>query len=255
MVKISYSCCNDKKLVEIDRMYWCIDCKKARCDNCVELEVLNCFCPQCLFPVPRTNITRCPRNCLECPNCYSILSTSSPSTFICNFCYLVCNKPHSTQQNILLEMQKYLIAENHGSEHLRDAALEIINKIKNDSEEHEKTFGYPPPQAPLLRASYIKRCHECEHILVKPSGKTSDPFLILYKASNYLPVVRETGVSEKNALNVKIHDPLENGKLKVSTSSGQVLTDRCVDEIYHTSTTRVDLLISNDNGEWKVTLE
>ncbi|KAF2106092.1 dynactin Arp1 p62 subunit RO2 [Lophiotrema nucula] len=68
-------------LYPLEHLLYCEDCQQIRCPRCVIEEVLNWFCPSCLFEVPSSLVksdgNRCTRNCYNCPICTSPMTVSS----------------------------------------------------------------------------------------------------------------------------------------------------------------------------------
>lgn len=64
-------------LYPLDHLLFCDECSQIRCPKCVNDEIINWFCPNCLFDVPsgqvRSENNRCARNCHNCPSCTSPL--------------------------------------------------------------------------------------------------------------------------------------------------------------------------------------
>ncbi|THX33828.1 hypothetical protein D6D12_01290 [Aureobasidium pullulans] len=65
-------------LYPYEHLLYCDDCHQIRCPRCWAEEIMNWFCPNCLFEVPssvvKTDGNRCTRNCYNCPICTSPLS-------------------------------------------------------------------------------------------------------------------------------------------------------------------------------------
>lgn len=60
-------------LYPLDHLLFCDECSQIRCAKCVNDEVINWYCPSCLFEVPSSQVrgenNRCARNCYNCPSC------------------------------------------------------------------------------------------------------------------------------------------------------------------------------------------
>ncbi|CCJ28788.1 unnamed protein product [Pneumocystis jirovecii] len=41
----------------LQNLYFCEECYAIRCPRCIQEETISYFCPNCLFEVPRSNIT------------------------------------------------------------------------------------------------------------------------------------------------------------------------------------------------------
>ncbi|KAI5243159.1 hypothetical protein E4T43_04302 [Aureobasidium subglaciale] len=65
-------------LYTYEQLLYCDDCHQIRCPRCWTEEIMNWFCPSCLFEVPSSVVksdgNRCARNCYNCPMCTSPLS-------------------------------------------------------------------------------------------------------------------------------------------------------------------------------------
>ncbi|KAG9573720.1 hypothetical protein KCU77_g15055, partial [Aureobasidium melanogenum] len=65
-------------LYPYEHLLYCDECHQIRCPRCWAEEILNWFCPSCLFEVPSSVVksdgNRCTRNCYNCPTCTSPLS-------------------------------------------------------------------------------------------------------------------------------------------------------------------------------------
>ncbi|KAM0720500.1 hypothetical protein Q7P37_004636 [Cladosporium fusiforme] len=60
-------------LYPLDHLLFCDECSQIRCPKCVNDEIINWYCPSCLFEVPSSQVrsehNRCARNCYNCPSC------------------------------------------------------------------------------------------------------------------------------------------------------------------------------------------
>ncbi|KAL1297086.1 hypothetical protein AAFC00_004670 [Neodothiora populina] len=67
-------------LYPYDHLLYCDECHQIRCPRCWTEEVVNWYCPSCLFEVPSSVVksdgNRCTRNCYNCPSCTAPLSTN-----------------------------------------------------------------------------------------------------------------------------------------------------------------------------------
>lgn len=67
-------------LYPLDHLLFCDECSQIRCPKCVNDEIINWFCPSCLFDVPSGQVrgenNRCARNCYNCPSCTSPLQVT-----------------------------------------------------------------------------------------------------------------------------------------------------------------------------------
>ncbi|KAI7285885.1 hypothetical protein KC345_g1451 [Hortaea werneckii] len=65
----------------LDQLLYCDECDGIRCPKCVSEEVVNWYCPSCLFEVPSSAVrgdgNRCARNCYQCPECTASLAVTA----------------------------------------------------------------------------------------------------------------------------------------------------------------------------------
>ncbi|RMY75250.1 hypothetical protein D0863_02723 [Hortaea werneckii] len=65
----------------LDQLLYCDECDGIRCPKCVSEEVVNWYCPSCLFEVPSSAVrgdgNRCARNCYQCPECTAALAVTA----------------------------------------------------------------------------------------------------------------------------------------------------------------------------------
>ncbi|OTA36171.1 hypothetical protein BTJ68_03399 [Hortaea werneckii EXF-2000] len=70
-------------LYPLDQLLYCDECDGIRCPKCVSEEVVNWYCPSCLFEVPSSAVrgdgNRCARNCYQCPECTASLAVTAVS--------------------------------------------------------------------------------------------------------------------------------------------------------------------------------
>ncbi|KAI6812906.1 hypothetical protein KC340_g16738 [Hortaea werneckii] len=68
-------------LYPLDQLLYCDECDGIRCPKCVSEEVVNWYCPSCLFEVPSSAVrgdgNRCARNCYQCPECTASLAVTA----------------------------------------------------------------------------------------------------------------------------------------------------------------------------------
>ncbi|KAK3670216.1 hypothetical protein LTR78_009871 [Recurvomyces mirabilis] len=67
-------------LYPLDHLLFCDECDAIRCPICYGEEIINWYCPQCLFEVPSSTVkadgNRCARNCCNCPVCTALLAVA-----------------------------------------------------------------------------------------------------------------------------------------------------------------------------------
>ncbi|KAF2721177.1 hypothetical protein K431DRAFT_268948 [Polychaeton citri CBS 116435] len=68
-------------LFSLDDLLFCDECNCIRCPKCWQEEIVNWYCPQCLFEVPssvvRGDSNRCSRSCYQCPICTAALTIAA----------------------------------------------------------------------------------------------------------------------------------------------------------------------------------
>ncbi|EMD01115.1 hypothetical protein BAUCODRAFT_61838 [Baudoinia panamericana UAMH 10762] len=68
-------------LYPLDHLLFCNECDCIRCPRCYTEEILNWYCPSCMFEVPSSQVkndgNRCARNCYDCPICTSALTVAA----------------------------------------------------------------------------------------------------------------------------------------------------------------------------------
>ncbi|KAK4548583.1 hypothetical protein LTR36_009493 [Oleoguttula mirabilis] len=68
-------------LYPLDHLLFCDECDAIRCPKCWTEEIINWYCPTCLFEVPSSAVksdgNRCSRNCYTCPACTAPLAVAA----------------------------------------------------------------------------------------------------------------------------------------------------------------------------------
>ncbi|KAH9845078.1 Dynactin p62-domain-containing protein [Teratosphaeria destructans] len=68
-------------LYPLDHLLFCDECDAIRCPGCWTEEVINWYCPACLFEVPSSAVksdgNRCARSCYNCPSCTAPLAVTT----------------------------------------------------------------------------------------------------------------------------------------------------------------------------------
>ncbi|KAH7037708.1 dynactin p62 family-domain-containing protein [Microdochium trichocladiopsis] len=71
-------------LFPLEHLLYCDVCQQIRCPRCVAEELVNIYCPNCLFEVATSSLktegNRCTRSCFQCPICIGPLSVQALET-------------------------------------------------------------------------------------------------------------------------------------------------------------------------------
>lgn len=67
----------------VDNIFFCQQCRRLKCNDCVSAEPTSFYCPNCLFDVALASLKndhgKCARNCFQCPVCINPLTVVSHS--------------------------------------------------------------------------------------------------------------------------------------------------------------------------------
>ncbi|KAK5122326.1 hypothetical protein LTR85_004237 [Meristemomyces frigidus] len=148
-------------LYPLDHLLFCDECDSIRCPKCWTEEIINWYCPTCLFEVPSSAVksdgNRCSRNCYSCPECTAPLSVTAvpqqASDYLkptetaieaymlqCGYCDwstrdidMIFNKPTKITEQ-LVKLRKARTSASSGKDSPEKAA-------KHDSISHDTAFA------------------------------------------------------------------------------------------------------------------